>query len=103
MFYLQLPNNNTREAKEEEVIQWTINCSAGILSATRRLQAEQPKTLMVAIPSDVPTPQALKQLFQVMEKRFTGDLKLELWQSYLNYDKCDESIAIFPYFKYVIF
>ena len=89
------------EASEGENITWTITDSSGLACATRRLHTEQPKTLVIDIPSDVLTPPALQQFCQVVQKTFTGDLTLQLWRSNLEYDNCDESIAVLADFKLV--
>ena len=83
------------EAGEGEDITWTVTDASGLSSATRLLQVEQPRVLVVDIPSAVPTPPALHQFCQVLQERFTGDLTLRLWRSYHEYEKCDESIAVF--------
>ena len=78
---------------------WTMTDSSGLSIATRLLQTEQPQTLEVDIPSAVPTPPALHQFCQVVQKTFTGDLILRLRRSYLEYEKCDESIAVSADFR----
>ena len=77
---------------------WTVTSSSGLLSVSGRLHTEQPQKLEVNIPGDVSTP-ALTQFFQVIQKEFTGSMKFKLWKSYLEYDKCDPSLAVFPYFE----
>ena len=80
-------------------IMWTVTDSSGLSFATRLLQIEQPQYLVVDIPRAVPTPPALLQFCQVVQKTFTGDLTLRLWRSYLEYDNCDESIAVSTDFR----
>ena len=87
------------EAGEGEDITWKVADSAGLSSVARRLQTEQPQTLQVDISSTVPTPPALQQFCQVVQKKFTGCLVLNLWRSHLNYEKCDESIMVLPDFR----
>ena len=87
------------EAGEGEDITWTVTKSAGFSSATRLLQVQQPRHLVVDIPRDVPTPPALQQFCQVVQKTFTGDLTLRLWRSYLEYENCDEGIAVSAGFR----
>ena len=82
------------EAGEGQNITWTVTDSSGLSITTRLLQTELPKTLVVDIPSAVPTPPALQQFCQVVQQQFTGDLTLRLWRSYLKYEKCDESLAV---------
>ena len=71
---------------------WNISSAYEAFTATIRLESEQPETLVVDIPSDVPTPMSLRQLCEAIQQRFTGSLKLELWHSYINYDDCSEMI-----------
>ena len=71
---------------------WTINSAFAVANATRRLQTEHPQTLDIDIPGDVPTPTTLMQLLQVVQQRFTGNLKLQLWGSYFKYEDCSEMI-----------
>ena len=80
-------------------IKWTVTDSSGLSIATRLLQTEQPQTLVVDIPRAVPTPPALQQFCQVVQKTFTGDLRLRLWRSYLEYENCDECIAVSADFR----
>ena len=87
------------EAGEGKNITWTVTDSSGLSIATRLLQTEQPQTLVVDIPSVVPTPLALQQFCQVVQKTFTGDLTLRLWRSYLEYENCDEGIAVSAGFR----
>ena len=49
------------EEGDGENIKWTVTDFSGLSIATRLLQTEQPQTLVVDIPSDVPTPPALLQ------------------------------------------
>ena len=87
------------EEGEGENINWTVTDSSGLSIATRLLQREQPQTLVVDIPSDVPTPPALLQFCKVVQKTFTGKLRLRLWKSYLEYENCDEYIAVSADFR----
>ena len=101
IFYLIYQTSRGIEmAGEGENITWTVTGSSGLSSATRRLQTEQPKTLVVDIPRDVPTPPALQQFCQVVQKKFTGNLKLRLWRSYLKYEKCDKNFPALSDFRY---
>lgn len=67
---------------------WAITSASGVVIATRRLETEMPQTLDVDIPSNVPTPLELLQLWGVVQHRFAGTLNLQLWSSYLNYEDC---------------
>ena len=87
------------EEGEGENITWTVTDSSGLSIATRLLQTEQPQTLLVEIPRDVPTSPALQQFCQVVQKTFTGNLSLRLWRSYLEYENCDECIAVSADFR----
>ena len=87
------------EASEGENITWTVTNSSGISIATCLLRTEQPQTLVVDIPSAVSTPPALQRFCHVLQKIFTGDLRLRLWRSYLKYEKCDDCIAVSADFR----
>ena len=87
------------EASEGKNITWTVTDSSGLSIATRLLQIEQPQSLVVNIPSVVPTPPSLVQFCQAVQKAFTGKLTLKLLRSYLEYDNCDESIAVSTDFR----
>ena len=53
--------------------------------------------LLDSIESDDPTertPPALQKFCQVVQERFTGNLTFKLWRSFLEYEKCDDSIAV---------
>ena len=78
---------------DESDYKWTVTSSSGLLSVSGRLHTEQPQTLVVDIPGDVSTP-ALTQFFQVIPQKLQGILKLKLWKSYLEYDKCDKSLLV---------
>ena len=75
---------------------WTVNSASRVALAVPqqgyRLQTEQPKTLDVYIPSDVPTHLALGQLCRGIQQRFTGTLKLQLWSLYMKYEDCSGMI-----------
>ena len=87
------------ETVENGNITWTVADCSGVSTATQRLQTEQPQTLVVDIPDDVPTRSTLNQFCQVVQKKFTGNFSLKLWRSYLKYEKCDRSMMVFPTFK----
>ena len=77
---------------------WKVTSSSGLSRASHRLHTEQPISLVVDIPGVVST-FALKQFFQVIQKEFIGLLFFNLQKSYLEYDKCDKSLVVFPNFK----
>ena len=97
-FNFRLPKCSVGTVENEDNT-WIVTNSSALSSTTRRLQTEQPRTLVVDIPSDVPTPLALQQFCEVVQKKFTEDLTLSLWRSYHNYEKCDRSIVLFPDFR----
>ena len=86
-------------ASENNNITWTVTDSVGLYITSLFLQVVQPQTLVVDIPIAVPTPRALQQFCQVVQKNFTGNLTLKLWNSYHKYEKCDGSIAISTDFR----
>ena len=71
---------------------WNVTSACGMETAIFWLQTTQPRILHIDIPTDVPTPLALKRLCQIVQKYFAGTLMLQLWSSYLNYEDCSEMI-----------
>ena len=87
------------EGKYGDTISWTVTSSSGLSRVSRLLHTEQPHTLEVDILGVVSTP-ALRRFFQAIQKYFTGLLEFQLKKSYLEYDNCDKSLAVFmPDFK----
>ena len=72
--------------------EWTVNSCLGVSVATHQLQMEQPENLEIDIPINFCIPFSLKQLFQVVQQRFTGTLSLLLWNSYFHYEDCTELV-----------
>lgn len=84
------PSFNLVEVESDN--KWTITSALGVAIATWRLRTDRPQTLDVDIPYDTPTPPELRIMCQVVRKGFTGTLRLQLWNSYLNYEDCSEML-----------
>ena len=73
---------------------WIVYSATGVANAIQRLQIEQPDYLDINIAKNITTPTALKQLFAVIKKNFTGGLHVKLWHSFLHYDDCSDAIKV---------
>ena len=70
---------------------WTINSATGVMTASERLQIEQPEVLEINTQREIPNV-TLKLLCRVIQKKFTGLLILKLHRSFMFYEDCSDII-----------
>lgn len=67
-----------------------VRTAPALAAVSRSLHKEQPKSLVVEIPAEVPSPPELKKCAMKVKKHHKGNLSLILHHSYASYIPSDE-------------